>query len=750
MTKTLLVEVLTEELPPSALSKLGGAFASQLLLGLGDRGLVDSTATASFFATPRRLAARITKVKSRAKDYVDLKKLMPADIAFSSEGTATPPLLKRLEKEAGRIQDVECRVEGGREFAFLKLVVRGVSLLGGLQLSLEGALAKLPTPKRMHYQVFGKRIETVEFVRPVHGLLALHGREIVPVSAFGLQAGRTTKGHRVLSAGSISIDSASSYEKTLREAGKVEPDFSARRMKIKEELERAELELARQAGALPSGRVPIGTRPFVVDTERSDPAAHIFPASVDFELVERAMHYSGGSALLDEVTALVEWPRAYWGYFDERFLELPIECLALTMKKNQKYFPVFDTSAKLKPYFVVISNNDGSLSGKKKSSMARNIVAGNERVLRPRLADAHFFYKQDKKSHLEERVPNLARVVFHNKLGSQLERTHRIVRLATAIAGQLQANVDFAARAALLSKADLLTEMVGEFPELQGVMGRYYALNDGENEIVANALESHYRPRFAGDKLPKGHVACAVALADKFDAIAGLFGIGEQPTGEKDPFGLRRAALGIIRIIVEHQLPLSLHFLVNEAFRGYPPTIGQAHTDVQIFILSRFEGYLKDQGGSTLQVDSVLSMHPTQLSVVPRQLQAVKAFQALPEAESLAAANKRVANILRQAEAKGESYKNAELEYLKEPAERTLFKALQDTSRKANELFESGDYAGYLKTFAVLKSPVDAFFDSVQVMADDAALRHNRLALLQDLRDAMNRVADISKLAVEK
>ncbi|HEV7476892.1 MAG TPA: glycine--tRNA ligase subunit beta, partial [Burkholderiales bacterium] len=442
-------------------------------------------------------------------------------------------------------------------------------------------------------------------------------------------------------------------------------------------------------------------------------------------------------ALLDEVAALVEFPAIYAGAFEEAFMEVPQECLILTMRQNQKYFPLFGAGGKLLPRFLIVSNM--------KVAEPRHIIGGNERVVRPRLEDARFFYNQDRKARLETRVPQLAKVVYHSKLGSQLERVQRIKLLAGGIARALKADPLIAERAAELCKADLLTGMVGEFPELQGIMGRYYALHDGEPAAVADAIESHYRPRFAGDRLPEGSIACAVALADKLDTLAGLFSIGEQPTGEKDPFGLRRAALGVIRIIVERKLPLPLNELASAAFEGHR---AKASTDLIEFLFARFEGYLKEQGFSTLQVDSVLSQRPVQLGVVPQQLEAVKAFQALPEAESLAAANKRVANILRQAAEKGESFANAERSALKEAAEIALFDALQKASGSANQLFERGDYAGYLKTFAVLKAPVDAFFDKVMVMAEQKALRRNRLALLADLRKAMNRVADISKLAV--
>jgi len=673
---------------------------------------------------------------------------MPTNVAFSAEGAATPALVKRLEKEAGRIQDVERRVEEGREFAFLKVMVRGIPLVSGLQLALEDALAKLPTPKKMQYQILRNVMETVEFVRPVHGLVALYGKEIVPVDALGLEAGRTTEGHRVLSAGPISIKDADSYEQTLRKSGKVEPRVDLRRTMIKAELKRAELELARHVGARPGGRVPVGIRPFVIDTERIEQPAHMFPSTINFELVERALYCSGRSPLLDEVTALVEWPRAYWGRFDERFLELPIECLALTMKKNQKYFPVFDTSAQLQPYFVVIANNDESLAGKEKASIAHNIVTGNERVLRPRLADAHFFYEQDRKSRLEDRVPNLARVVFHNKLGSQQERTRRIALLATAIARQLQANVELSERAALLSKADLLTEMVGEFPELQGFMGRYYALNDGEDEIVANALESHYRPRFSGDRLPQGLVACSVAIADKLDSLIGLFEVGGAPTGEKDPFALRRQALGVIRILVETPLRLDLYELVRLAENGFPKGFVRSSPNlVRRFINDRLKNYLREMGYDTLQVEAVVAQLNGLLYQARGRLKAVKEFAALPEAADLAAANKRVLNIIKKNEEIGFAFGPPQRTLMIEPAEIALMDALDRLTPVADKHFEAEDYEGNLRLLAGIKSDVDRFFEKVMVMVDDEKLRANRAGLLQQLGMLMNRVADISKLA---
>jgi glycyl-tRNA synthetase beta chain len=531
-----------------------------------------------------------------------------------------------------------------------------------------------------------------QFVRPVHALVMLHGGRVVPGKVFGLESSNRTRGHRFLGAKEIVLASADEYEGRLLADGRVLADFGKRRTEIESQLQ---AEATKQAANLGE--------------------------------------YQG---LLDEVTALVEYPSVYGGEFDKAFLAVPQECLILTMRQNQKYFPLFDPAGKLNGKFLIVSNM--------RVADSRHIVEGNQRVVRPRLEDARFFFDQDRKLRLEERVPLLAKVVYHNKLGSQLERVERIQLLAGKIARQLKCDVALAERAAWLCKADLLSGMVGEFPELQGTMGRYYALHDKEPEAVADAIEAHYRPRFAGDGLPRGNVACAVALADKLDALAGLFSIGQQPTGDRDPFGLRRAALGVVRILVENKLYLSLYELVKAAFA---PFRGEAPLELIAFIYDRFTGYLKEQGFSTLQVEAVLSKQPVNLGVVPLQLEAVKAFQALPEAESLAAANKRVANILKQAESKGERFGDAELKELREPAERALHEAIRAACDRAKPLYENGDYTGYLKSFAVLKEPVDTFFDKVMVMVEDEKLRRGRLALLRDLREAMNRVADISKLA---
>lgn len=699
MSESLLVELFTEELPPKALKQLGDAFGLRLQDGLVRAQLKDEAATDTrIFATPRRLAVLIPGVRAKAEDRTESKKLMPSKVAFGADGKPSAALAKRLEKEGATAVQIERRVDGDTEYAFLTQTVPGLTLAASLQLALEEAIAKLPIPKVMSYQL-ADGATTVQFVRPARGLVALYGVDIVDVSVLGLKAGRITHGHRFQGVKDIPIATAEAYEQALAAHGQVIASLDERRAETERQLRTKAAELDASLG----------------------PEQDVAP-------------------LLDEVTALVEQPSVYVGEFDSDFLQVPQECLILTMRQNQKYFPLFDAAGKLTNKFLIVSNM--------RLADPENIVEGNQRVVAPRLEDARFFYDQDRKQRLEERVPQLARVVYHNKLGNQLERVERIQLLAGSIARQLGADAEQAERAAWLAKADLLTNMVGEFPELQGVMGHYYALADGEAPRVAEAVEQHYRPRFAGDALPANEVALALALADKLETLAGMFGIGQQPTGDKDPFALRRHALGVIRILIEGELKLLLPTLIGEAFAVFPRgTLGSAHTDLETFVHERLRSHLREAGYSANEVESVLCMRPARLDQVPRQLAAVRIFSGLPEAASLAAANKRVANILKQAEAKGESFINCEAHAMKEPAERALFDALKNVSEKATPLFQAGDYTGYLKAFAVLRSPVDAFFESVMVMTDDDDLRRNRLALLRDLRDEMNRVADISKLA---
>ena len=679
MAATLLVELLTEELPPKALRRLAETFGDSLAAALRD-GLLPHADTVRCFATPRRIAVMIPGVLDQAADASTEKAGPP--VSAGSEAA------RGFAKKCGvAVESLQKQPGAKGEVWLARFTTVGAKLNDVLAQRVEAALKTLPIPKLMRWGD-----GDAQFARPVHGLVMMHGKRVVPGSVLGLRAGNVTRGHRFMSKSPIRFSIADEYETRLRKKGMVIADFEIRRTEIKHQLKA--------------------------------------------EAKQHQASLGSYQDLLDEVTALVEHPTVYAGEFDRAFLEVPQECLVLTMRQNQKYFPLFDGAGRLLPKFLIVSNM--------KLADARHIVDGNQRVVRPRLEDARFFYNQDRKTRLEERVPHLAKVVYHNKLGSQLERVERIQLLAGKIARELNADAAHAERSAWLAKADLLSGMVGEFPELQGTMGRYYALHDGEPAPVADAIGQHYRPRFAGDRLPEGQLACAVALADKLDTIAGLFSIGQQPTGDKDPFGLRRAALGIVRILVENRLHLSLYELAKAAFE---PFNSQSPVELMTFVYDRFTGYLKEQGYTTLQVDAVLSKGPVNLGVVPQQLEAVKAFQALPEAESLAAANKRIANILKQAEVKGETPVNAVLNEFTDPAERELHEAIRAASEKAKSLYENGDYAGYLKSFAMLKVPVDTFFDKVMVMVEDEKVRRNRLALLRDLRESMNRVADISRLA---
>jgi len=678
-SETLLVELLTEELPPKSLRALSEMFGSVVLGDLLKGKFLAEGAVARTFATPRRLAVLIRNVAGRSPD-------MEREIQGPSTGAPGQAVSGFARKSGVAVEALVKQQMPKGEIYVARVRTSGRALDAVLSTAVEDALKRLAAPKLMRWGS-----GEAQFVRPVHGLVMLHGSRIVPGHVLGAESSNQTLGHRFLSGSAIVLKHADDYERALRDTGKVIVDLAGRRA-----------EIAKQHERIAGGAMLVAN-----------------------------------DALLDEITALVEGPAVYAGEFDAGFLAVPEECLVLSMQQHQKYVPLRDReTGKLLPHFLFVSNIE--------TKDPREIVRGNERVLRARLADAKFFYDQDRRTRLEARVPRLASVVYHNKLGSQLERVERIQLLAGKISRELGADPLLAERAAWLSKADLLTDMVGEFPELQGTMGRYYALHDGEPKGIADAIEQHYRPRFAGDRLPEGNIACAVALADKLDALAGLFSAGGQPTGDKDPFGLRRAALGIIRIVVEAQLSLSLWDLVNVAFE---PFKNKAQTDLHMFFTERMRSFFHERGYTANEVDAVLSLNPVEISLIPKQLEAVRAFSVLPEAASLAAANKRIANILRQAESKGESFVDADFSALKEPAEISLFEALQAASRMAKPLFESGDFAGYLKTFASLKGPVDSFFDAVMVMVDDKKLRENRLALLTDMRKAMNRFSDISKLA---
>jgi glycyl-tRNA synthetase beta chain len=698
---TLLIELFVEELPPKALKKLGEAFAGVLADGLKAQGLAPADAAVTAYASPRRLAVQVSGVQAKAADKAQQLKLMPVAVALDAAGQPTPALLKKLAAvgaDASVLPQLKRAPDGKAEALFLDSLVPGARLAEGLQKALNEAIAKLPIPKVMQYQL-DDGWSSVNFVRPAHGLVALHGEQVVPVAALGLQAGRTTQGHRFEAAMPVvTLRDADSYAARLRDEGAVIAGFGERRAEIVRQLAAA----AQQQGLKP------------IEDE----------------------------ALLDEVTALVERPNVLLCQFEPEFLAVPQECLILTMKANQKYFPLLDAAGRLTDRFLIVSNI--------RPADPSRVVQGNERVVRPRLADAKFFFDQDRKKTLESRVPQLAKVVYHGKLGTQGERVERVRAIARGIGLQLggEALAAQADRAALLAKADLLTDMVGEFPELQGVMGGYYARHDGETEAVAFAVEDHYKPRFAGDTLPRGDAGLVVALADKLETLAGLFGIGQVPTGDKDPFALRRHALGVIRMLVERGLPLGVPALVNEAFAAFGPGHGDAREAVLNFLYDRLVGYLRELGYSANEVEAVIALRPAGWAQLPLRLAAVRAFAALPEAASLAAANKRVGNILKKSLVDGHAPPTTvDATLLKEPAEAALAQAVAAAEPGSRAAFEAGDYTASLQALAVLKAPVDAFFDAVMVNAEDPALRNNRLALLAQLHAAMNRVADLSRLA---
>ncbi len=734
----LLIELFVEELPPKALKKLGEAFANSLFDSLKAQGLTADNSALNNFATPRRLAAHITDVASKAADKQVAQKLMPATVGLDANGKATPALVKKLQSlgaDESAVAKLRKENDGKADVLFLDATQAGVTLQAGLQAALEAALAALPIPKVMTYQLEtncqNPGWDTVDFVRPAHGLVALHGSDIVPVSVLGLQAGNTTQGHRFEAKNpAITLKNADSYAEQLATEGAVIASFSDRRAEIVRQL---------NAAAAKESLKPIEDE-----------------------------------ALLDEVTALVERPNVLTGQFEKEFLDVPQECLILTMKANQKYFPLLDANGKLTNKFLIVSNiNPADPSA---------VIGGNERVVRPRLADAKFFFDQDRKKKLESRLDGLDKVVYHNKLGSQGERNARVVKIATEIARQLGddnlvSKVEFAAK---LSKADLLTDMVGEFPELQGIMGRYYAQHEGWDDDVAFAIEDHYRPRFAGDALPRSQVGVVVALADKLETLVGLFSIGEKPTGDKDPFALRRQALGIIRLILENKLELSINSVFESALQiitgssraGLVELVKNkqapvkesvafvGYGDLLDFVKDRLSVAMKEEGYSPQEVDSVvsakygdiagindfiISIEPDRLVEVTTKLVAVRNFANLPEAPALAAANKRVTNILKKVEDEVKANVNANL--LQEAAEKALNDALGKVKPQADKLFESGDYTGSLQALAALKAPVDDFFDHVMVNAGDPVLKANRLGLLATLHQTMNRVADLSKLA---
>jgi glycyl-tRNA synthetase beta chain len=711
----LLIELFTEELPPKALKTLGQVFAQTISQALQAAGLVSAEAAVTPYASPRRLAVVIDTVASRAADRPQREKLLPVSVGLNAQGEPQPPLIKKLASlgltlgENLSATNLIRQTDGKAEVLFVDITIAGADVASAAQNALTQAIAALPIPKVMRYQwpvktpaqtpgetpdrAHSTGLEEVKFVRPAHRLVALHGDKVLPITALGLKADRITEGHRFMAKGPITIARASDYADQLLREGFVIAHFEKRKQSIIEGLEAAAL----------------GANVVMPD------------------------------ALLDEVTSLVEWPVVLSAGFDSDFLKVPQECLILTMQQNQKYFALTDKNNRLVNRFLLVSN----LASKDPAV----VIQGNERVLRARLSDAQFFFTQDQKRPLAERIDSLAQVVYHNKIGSQAQRISRIMRLAQTWAKWVGADPAKARRAAELAKADLATDMVGEFPELQGIAGQYYARHDGEDPEVCQAIEGHYHPRFAGDSLPNNAVGLAVALADKLESLVGIWGIGLVPSGDKDPFALRRAALGISRILVESRVPAPLDDLLRDTAQSFAevPAVAPRPSEIQSFIADRVRGYLKDKGFNPEAIEGVLAQCPDRYDQLIDRLQAIETFLGSAQAPALCAAHKRIGNILKKSEQRPTSGVAAAL--LREPAEKSLAQALAALAPQAQSLVDKGSYTQAMQGLAALKEPVDAFFEQVMVNAEDPALRSNRLALLQDLFDTMNLVADLSRLA---
>lgn len=688
--RDLLIEIGTEELPPKALLKLSNAFKAGIEEGLEKAGLKHNNIQA--YATPRRLAVLISDLVTAQEDSNVERRGPAVTAAFGEDGCPTPAatgFARSCGVEADQLETME--TDKGAWLVF-RSEQKGQSTAELVPAIVQHALDKLPIPKRMRWGNLDS-----EFVRPVHWLVLLFGDEVIDAEILSVKSGRETRGHRFHHPDTIYIGEPKAYQPLLESEGRVMADFAERREAIKGQV----MEVAAKVK---------GTA--VID-----------------------------DALLDEVTGLVEWPVALLGNFDKEFLDMPSECLISAMKGHQKYFHVVDQKEQLMPHFITVSNIE--------SSNPDVVRDGNERVIRPRLSDAEFFWTQDHKQKLADRIDSLKTVVFQNKLGTIYDKSQRVSQLAGFIASNIEGDKSLAERAALLAKCDLMSEMVGEFPELQGIMGRYYAEHDGEPANVAIALDEQYMPRFAGDDLPQSKTGQALAIAEKLDTLVGIFGIGQIPTGAKDPFALRRAALGALRIIIENNLELDLRDCLTTAASSYKDIFNADEVVPAVFdfMMDRLRAYYHDSGVSHDTFESVLALNPSQPKDFNDRILAVTAFRKLPEAESLAAANKRIQNILRQA-AENNEIIPAKLDnkLLHESAEKLLAAQLEKTSKEVSPLFDKQDYQPALIKLAILRQSVDSFFDAVMVMAEDKSVRSNRLALLKQLGDLFLQVADISRL----
>lgn len=703
MAESLLIELLTEELPPKALSRLMQAFSRNIFEGLKEKNFLADGAEARPYATPRRLAVMITNVLDKQPDRLVERKGPAVATGLDDTGQPTPALLGFAKSCGVEAAKLEKRGGDKGEYFIFCSKQKGERLKQHLAAIVEAALKKLPTPKLMRWGD-----GDVQFVRPVHGVVLLHGKKIVPGVVLGLKSGNKTRGHRFLSRGAVSIPNAKDYEKILKQH-KVSASFDARREAIARVLD--------------------------ANAKKVSPGAN--------------WSLGNTAELVNEVTGLVEYPVVLTGSFDKSFLDLPRECLIISMQQHQRYFPLVDKQGKLLPQFLFVSNM--------KAANPKEIIHGNERVLRARLSDARFFFEQDKKIKLTDRVPKLANVVYHNKLGNQLERVLRIQKLAIEIAGMVGAERKTVELAAYLCKADLLTEMVGEFPELQGIMGQYYAKNDDSKYAnAAVAIREHYLPRYAGDTLPLNAESISVALADKLDTLVGIYGIGLVPTGEKDPFGLRRQALGVIRILMESKnIPsLDILALLQSARSRFPSGVvtDNVAQDLHTFMLERLRPYLKEKGFESHIVDAVINQNSKYFDKLPNLLAHVQAYFSRPEAKDLAEINKRVLNIIKKnREEIGWDFGSTpvELALLKEQAEINLYTAMESVTPVLDLAFEKEEYGTYFDTLVTLKPVLSNFFDKeagVLVMHPDQAIRVNRAKILQKIGRLMNRVADISRM----
>ena len=687
MNADLLIEIGTEELPPKALGKLSSAFTQGVVDGLTQAGF--EIGKVKSFATPRRLAVLIKDVPHSQPNRDVEKKGPNLKAAYDAEGKPTKALEGFARSCGATVDQLEQQETDKGVWLVFKANEKGQSLSALIEDIINQSLAKLPVPKRMRWGS-----SDAEFVRPVHWLVLLHGSEIIDAEVMGVKSSRETFGHRFHANDALSLHEAGDYVEQLRADGFVLADFEERKKVIRDQVEH-------MAGEL-GGRT-------VMDTD-----------------------------LLDEVTGLVEWPVAVAGDFDVEFLDVPPEALIKTMQDNQKYFAVVDDNGALKPHFITISNID--------SKTPEKVKAGNERVIRPRFSDAAFFWNQDKKKPLQDFLPRLDTVVFQNELGTIGEKTKRVAQLAEKIAQQLGADVKQAGRAATLSKCDLMSEMVGEFPTLQGVMGRYYAIASGEDKAVAAAIEEQYKPRHASDSLPKSMVGKIVAVSDKIDTLVGIFAIGQKPTGEKDPYALRRAAIGVLRILIEGRLNLDLRELISLSAALLSNKVDATSTQEEVFdfMLERLRAYYLDRDVPVDVFDAVSALRPGRPLDFDKRIKAVSAFRTLPEAESLAAANKRVGNILKKVELGSGAMINAGLFEVQE--EEILYNQLELLKSKTDPLFDAGDYESALRELSGLREAVDNFFDNVMVMADDEKIKNNRIALLIQMSSLFLRAADLSRL----